>query len=423
MLNVVAIREDFPILKREVNGRPLIYFDNAATTHKPIQVIDAIVRFYKEFNSNVHRGMHTLSQEASELYEEAFSVVAKFINAYSWEEVIEVKNATDGLNMVAWGWGLFNLRPGDEIILTVVEHHSNMLPWRIVAEKTGAKIKYVDITDDGDINYDQLEEVVSERTRVVAITMASNVLGTIVDVKRICKIAHSVGAIVVGDGAQYVPHVPTDVRDLGIDFIAFSGHKMLGPTGIGILWGRRDVLEDVKPFRVGGDTIKDVTLDSIEWHDLPWRFIAGTPHIAGMIGFAEAVKYLMRVGVENVRQHDIELTEYTLKKFEEELKEYIVVLGPLDAKKRTGIVSFNVQNLHHHVVAKSLDSFGIAVRSGGHCAHPLHYRLGFKGSVRASYYIYNTVEEVETFISALKIIVTLRDILSRQLVEDRCTGT
>jgi cysteine desulfurase/selenocysteine lyase len=422
MLNVMEIREDFPILKKEINGKPLIYFDNAATTHKPNQVIDAITRFYREYNSNVHRGMHTLSQEASMLYEESFNIISKFINAYSWEEVIEVKNATDGLNMVAWGWGFFNLKPGDEIILTVMDHHSNMLPWRIVAERIGAKIKYVDIKDDGDIDYEQLEQLIGEKTRVVAITMASNVLGTIVDVKRVCKIAHSVGAIVVGDGAQYVPHVPTNVRDLEIDFIAFSGHKMLGPTGIGILWGRRDVLEEMKPFRVGGDTIKDVTLDAIEWHDLPWRFIAGTPHIAGMIGLAEAAKYLMRIGMENIRQHDIELTEYTLKKFKE-LGSEVTVLGPINPEKRTGIVSFNLSDLHYHTVAKALDSFGIAVRSGGHCAHPLHYRLGFKGSVRASFYIYNTIDEVDTFISALKFIVALKDMLSKERIEDRCTGT
>jgi len=422
MLNVMEIREDFPILKKEINGKPLIYFDNAATTHKPNQVIDAIIRFYREYNSNVHRGMHTLSQEASMLYEESFNVISKFINAYSWEEVIEVKNATDGLNMVAWGWGFFNLKPGDEIILTVMDHHSSMLPWRIVAERIGAKIKYVDIKDDGDIDYEQLEQLIGEKTRVVAITMASNVLGTIVDIKRVCKIAHSVGAIVVGDGAQYVPHVPTNVRDLEIDFIAFSGHKMLGPTGIGILWGRRDVLEEMKPFRVGGDTIKDVTLDAIEWHDLPWRFIAGTPHIAGMIGLAEAVKYLMRIGMENVRQHDIELTEYTLKKFKE-LGDEVTVLGPINPEKRTGIVSFNLSDLHYHTVAKALDTFGIAVRSGGHCAHPLHYRLGFKGSVRASFYIYNTIDEVDTFISALKFIIALKDMLSKERIEDRCTGT
>ncbi len=422
MLNVMEIREDFPILKKEINGKPLIYFDNAATTHKPNQVIDAITRFYREYNSNVHRGMHTLSQEASMLYEESFNVISKFINAYSWEEVIEVRNTTDGLNMVAWGWGFFNLKPGDEIILTVMDHHSNMLPWRIVAERIGAKIKYVDIKDDGDIDYEQLEQLISEKTKVVAITMASNVLGTIVDVKRVCKIAHSVGAIVVGDGAQYVPHVPTDVRDLEIDFIAFSGHKMLGPTGIGILWGRRDVLEEMKPFRVGGDTIKDVTLDAIEWHDLPWRFIAGTPHIAGMIGLAEAVKYLMRIGMENVRQHDIELTEYTLRKFKE-LGDEVTVLGPINSEKRTGIVSFNLSGLHYHTVAKALDSFGIAVRSGGHCAHPLHYRLGFKGSVRASFYIYNTIDEIDTFISALKFIIALKDMLSKERIEDRCTGT
>lgn len=420
-LNVEEIRKDFPILRRVVNGNPLIYFDNAATTQRPVQVVAAIARFYLQYNANVHRGFHTLSQEASEAFEEAHEVIAHFINAYSWEEVILTYNTTESINIVAHTWGLKNLREGDEIILTVMDHHSNMLPWRKVAEITGAKIRYVDITDDGLLRYDMLEEMISEKTKVVAFPMMSNVLGTMNDVKRIVKVAHSVGAIVVADGAQWVPHAPTDVRDLGMDFLAFSGHKMLGPTGTGILWGRKDILEDLEPFKSGGDTIKDVTLDSVVWHDLPWRFEAGTPNIAGAIGLAEAVKYLMRIGMENVREHEKELVRHTLKRLEE-LADDVEVYGPKDPEVRGGVVSFNVKGLHYHTVGKALDLFGIAVRTGGHCAHPLHYRLGIKGTVRASYYIYNTVEEVDRFIEVLKTIVKLKDRLAKEKVEDVCTG-
>ncbi len=422
MFDVNKVREDFPILKRKINGKPLIYFDNAATTQKPRQVVAAVARFYLYYNANVHRGFHTLSQEASKAYEEAHEVLAKFINAYSWEEVVDVANTTDGLNLVAWGWGLHNLRPGDEVVVSVMEHHSNMLPWRAVAERVGARVKYVSVTEEGLLNYEELERVVSEKTKVVAFPMASNVVGTINDSRRIARLAHSVGAIAVGDGAQYVPHIPTDVRELELDFIAFSGHKMLGPTGIGVLWGRKDILESMKPFRVGGDTIKDVTLDSVVWHDLPWRHVAGTPNIAGMIGLAEAVRYLTRLGMKDVREHDVALVRETFKGFEE-LGDDIVVLGPKNPQVRTGLVAFNVRDLHHHTVGKALDLLGIAVRTGGHCAHPLHYRLGFNGSVRASYYVYNTLEEVRSFIEALKLIISLRERLAKEPVEEVCTGT
>jgi len=404
------VRKDFPILERKVNGRRLIYLDNAATTHKPRQVIEAIVEFYTKYNANIHRGLHTLSQEASELYENAHEVLAKFINAYSWDEVIFCNNTTDAINIIAYAWGLKNLRKGDEILLTVMDHHSNMLPWRNVARLKGVKVKYVDITDDGLLRYEEFEEKISERTRVVAFPGMSNVLGTINDVKRIVKVAHEVDAIVVLDGAQSVPHMPTDVRDLGIDFLAFSGHKMLGPTGTGVLWGRKDLLEDMMPFKVGGDTIKDVTLLDVVWHDLPWRFEAGTPNIAGGIGLAEAAKYLMRLGMENVRRHEIDLVEYTLKLIREEIGDEIVVYGPLDPRVRGGVVSFNVRGLHHHVVGRALDAlFGIAVRTGMHCAHPLHYRLGIDGTVRASYYIYNVREEIDELVNALKLIVMQKD--------------
>ncbi|OYT40964.1 MAG: cysteine desulfurase [Desulfurococcales archaeon ex4484_58] len=422
MLDPYKIREDFPILERKVHGRRIVYFDNAATTQKPRQVINAIKEFYEKYNANVHRGLHTLSQEASELYEKAHEVIAKFINAYSWEEVIFCFNTTDAMNIVAYAWGLKNLREGDIILSTVMDHHSTMLPWRNVAAIKGAVVKYINITDDGYLRYDQLEELINEKTRVVVFPIMSNVLGTINDVKKIVKIAHEVDAIVVADGAQSVPHMPTDVRDLGIDFLGFSGHKMLGPTGTGVLWGRRDRLEEMMPFKVGGDTIKDVTLEDVIWHDLPWRFEAGTPNIAGGIGLAEAAKYLMKIGMENVRNHEIELVTYTFKRFEE-IGDEIAVYGPKNPNDRGGVISFNVKDLHHHTVGKTLDLLGIAVRTGMHCAHPLHYRLGLKGTVRASYYIYNTIEEIDYFIDALKRIINLREQLKTVPVEEVCTGT
>ena len=420
--NPYEIRRDFPILEREVNGRRLVYLDNAATTQKPRQVIEAIREYYEKYNANVHRGFHTLSQEASEAYEKAHETIAKFINAYSWEEIVFTFNSTEALNLIAYAWGFKNLREGDEIILTVMEHHSNMLPWRNIARLKNAKIKYVDITDDGLLRYDQLEEIVSEKTRIIAVTMMSNVLGTINDIKRIAKIAHSVDAVIVVDGAQGVPHLPVNVRDLDIDFLAFSGHKMLGPTGIGVLWGKRDRLEEMMPFKVGGDTIKDVTLDDVVWHDLPWRFEAGTPNIAGGIGLAVAAEYLMRLGMDNVRRHEIELTSYTLKRIREELSSEVEYYGPWDARVKGGVIAFNIRDLHYHTVGKALDMLGIAVRTGKHCAHPLHYRLGLNGTVRASYYIYNTREEVDILVEALKTIIGLKETLKTTEEPDVCPG-
>ena len=415
------IREDFPVLKRRIRGRPLIYFDNAATTLKPKQVVAAIAKYYLFYSANVHRGFHTLSQEASEEFERAHEVIAKFIGANSWEEVVLTYNSTEALNLIAYTWGLRNVGKDDEIIITVMEHHSNMLPWRNLARLVGAKVKYVDIKDDGTLNYEQLEKLISKRTKVVAVTMMSNVLGTINDVKRIAKLAHEVGAVVVADGAQAVPHMPVNVKNLDIDFLAFSGHKMLGPTGTGILWGRKELLEKLEPFKSGGDTIKDVTLDGVVWHDLPWRFEAGTPHIAGMIGLAAAAEYLMRLGMENVRKHEKELVGYALKRLKE-LGDEVEVYGPKDPSIRGGVITFNVKGLHHHIVGKALDMFGIAVRTGMHCAHPLHYRLGLKGTVRASFYIYNVKEEIDELIHALSFIITLKDRLTKEPVEDVCTG-
>ena len=420
MLNIEEIRRDFPIFSRKIKGRRLVYLDNAATSQKPIQVINAIREFYEKYNANVHRGFHTLSQEASELYEKAHEVVAKFINAKSWDEVIFTSGATESLNIIAYSYGLKHLREGDEIILTVMEHHSNMLPWRNIAKITGAKMKYIDITDDGKLRYEQFEEAISERTKIVAVVHMSNVLGTINDVKWIAKLAHSVGAIVVVDGAQSVPHIPVNVRELDIDFLAFSGHKMLAPTGTGVLWGKRDLLEEIIPFKTGGGAIKDVTLESVEWADLPWRFEAGTPNIAGAVGLMEAVKYLNRIGMENIHRHEVELVEYTLKRMEE--LENIEVYGTRDLKWRGGVVPFNIKGLHHHSVAKALDAMGIAVRSGMHCAHPLHYRLGLKGTVRASFYLYNGIDDVDTLIEALRTIIEVSEVLSGIGESDICTA-
>jgi len=420
MLNVEEIRKDFPIFTRRVRGRRLVYLDNAATSQKPIQVINAIREFYERHNANVHRGFHTLSQEASELYEKAHDVVAKFINTESWDEIIFTSGATESLNIIAYGYGLKHLREGDEIILTVMEHHSNMLPWRNVAKMTGAKVRYIDITKDGKLRYDQLEEAVSERTRIIAVVHMSNVLGTINDIRRIAKLAHSVGAVVVVDGAQSVPHIPVNVKELEIDFLAFSGHKMLAPTGIGVLWGKRELLEEMMPFKTGGGAIKDVTLESVEWADLPWRFEAGTPNIAGAIGLMEAIKYLNKIGMKNIHKHEIELVEYTLKRMEE--IENVEVYGTRDLRWRGGVVPFNIKGLHHHNVAKALDTMGIAVRSGMHCAHPLHYRLGLKGTVRASFYLYNGKDDIDAFIEALTTIIEVSEVLSGIGESDICTS-
>lgn len=426
MFDPYEIRKDFPILNRTIRGRKLIYLDNAATSQKPRQVVAAIARYYLWHNANVHRGLHTLSQEASQMYEEAHEYVAKFINARSWEEVVFTYNVTEGINLVAFTWGLANVNPGDEIVVTVMEHHSNMLPWRKLAKIRGAKVVYADITNGGELPYEEFERVINRRTKVVAVTLMSNVLGTITAgvVKRVVKLAHEHGAIVVADGAQYVPHAPTDVRDLGVDFLGFSGHKMLGPMGIGVLWGKREILEELEPFKSGGDTIKEVTLEGVVWHDLPWRFEAGTPNVGGAVGLRAAVEYLMRLGMDSVREHEKELVRYTFRRFNEELGDAVEVYGPKDPEVRGGVISFNVRGLNHHTVGMALDMFGIAVRTGMHCAHPLHYRLGLKGTVRASYYIYNTKEEVDELVGSLRTIIALKDKLQSGEVDERvCTGT
>ena len=410
MLDPYEIRKDFPIFDRIIDDRKIVYFDNAATSQKPRQVIDTMKKFYEQYNANIHRGLHRLSQEASELYEEAHDVIAEFIGARDRSEIVFVRNTTEALNIVSFAWGLNNLREGDEIVISIMEHHSNFLPWFKIAEYTGAKVRVVDIHDNATLNYRQLESMINGKTRVISIVHMSNVSGVINDIKRIAKLAREVNALLVVDGAQSVPHMSIDVKDLDIDFLAFSGHKMLGATGIGVLYVSKHIVDELDTFMVGGDTIKEVHYRGdleIVWHDLPWRFEAGTPNIAGGIGLAEAAKYLMKIGMENVRRHEVSLIKYLFKRLDEEgLLEKSRIIGSKDPESRGGLISFTLGDLDPHATAMMLDVEGIAVRSGFHCAQPLHERLGFKrGSVRASFYIYNTFEEIDYFIDVLKKMV------------------
>ena len=398
-LDVERIRADFPILERRVNGQLLIYLDNAATTQKPRQVIDALVNFYTQTNANVHRGVHTLSVEATDHYEAARERIARFIGAEQSDEIVFVRNTTEGLNLAAVCWGRANLKPGDEILATVLEHHSNLIPWQRVAQETGASIRLIALRADGTVDLDDYRRLLSPRTRVVAIAHASNVLGTISDMADISKQAHRVGAIVVADGAQSVPHVPIDVRTLGPDFLAFSGHKMLAPTGIGALWGRRELLEAMPPFLGGGGMIREVYEDHATWAPLPEKFDAGTPNIADSIAFAAAADYLDDLGMDNVRAHELEVTAYALERLASVPD--VTVYGPLTANGRTGVVSFNLDGVHPHDAGTILDEAGIAVRAGHHCCQPLHRSLDVAATLRASFYVYNSVDEVDALVDAL----------------------
>ena len=403
LLDYKSIKRDFPLLVKE----NIVYLDNAATSQKPFQVINTVKKFYEEYNSNIHRGVYDLSMKASEAYGQAHDEVARFINARGREEIVFVKNSTEALNMLAYMLYQKYMEPGANIIVTLMEHHSNLLPWLSIASRSNIEVRIVRVTSEGLLDIDDLESRVDEKTRIIAVTHLSNVLGTINDVKRLARIAHSVGAVIIVDGAQSVPHMPVNVRDLDIDFLAFSGHKMLGPTGIGVLWGRKDLLEELYPPILGGGMVKSVELAgingkfSVELAGLPWRFEAGTPNIAGAIGLAEAVKYLERIGMENIERHEKTLTRYLLKRLGE-LGDKIILLGPKSSEKRNGIVSFNIKGVNPHIVAAKLSLDGIAVRSGFHCAHPLHHALGFKeGSVRVSFYLYNGPEDVDSLAESL----------------------
>ncbi len=398
MKSIEAIRSDFPILQREINGKPLAYLDNAATSQKPLAVLEAMDAYYRLRNANVHRGVHTLSEEATALYEGARGRIARFFNAPSSKQVIFTRNATEAVNLVAYSWGLDMLKPGDEVLITQMEHHANIVPWQLITERTGATLRYVPLDPQGVLRLDLLDELLTERTRLFAFVAMSNVLGTINPVAELVARAHSVGALALVDGAQSVPHLPVDVQRLNCDFLVFSGHKMCGPTGSGVLYGRRELLEQMSPFMGGGDMIRDVRLEGSRWNTLPWKFEAGTPAIAETIGLGAAVDYLAGLGMDWVQQREHELVAYAMAQMSR--VEGLRILGPA-ADQRGGAVAFTLGEIHPHDIAAILDSEGIAIRAGHHCAQPIHDFYGIPASARASFYFYNTFQEIDRLIMAL----------------------
>ncbi len=388
-------------MKEKPQGRRLVYLDTTATSLRPKQVVDAVVEFYHRYNANIHRGKYWLSEVASELYDEAHKAVARFLNAPDWREVIFTRNTTESINLVSYSLGkLLKLGPGDEIVTTVSEHHSNMVPWQVLAKETGATLKYIPVNPDGTLKLEEAAKLITSKTKIVAFQHVSNVTGVVHPVEELVELAKRVGAYTVVDGAQSAPHLPVDVQALGVDFYAISGHKMLGPTGIGALWGRRELLEEMPPFITGGDMISRVTLGGATWNALPWKFEAGTSNIAGGIGFKAAVEYLERLGMDRVLAHEREILEYAWERLKEVPK--LTLYGP-PPEKRLAILPFNIGGMHPHTVAKMLDRWGICVRSGCHCAQPLAEAMGVpEGTVRASFYIYNTKEDVDALVDALK---------------------
>jgi cysteine desulfurase/selenocysteine lyase len=399
-VDLEEIRDDFPLLRQKVHGKPLIYFDNAATSQKPRAVIDALNDYYVRYNANVHRGLHALAERATKEYERAREKVARFINAESPQSVIFTRGTTEAINLIAYSWARNNLKKGNEILLTFMEHHSNTVPWYQVCEQTGAVVTRMELNADGTLRLDDLDKLLTDRTKLVAIAHASNVLGTINPVRAIADAAHKSGALVVVDGAQSAPHMRVDVQAAGCDFFAFSGHKMCGPTASGALYGKLNLLEAMPPFMGGGEMIREVWFDHATYNDLPYKFEAGTPNIAESIGLGVAVDYLSRIGMDKIRQHEKEITQYALDR----LKEFIEVkiYGPLDVEQRAGLVSFTFSDIHPHDLATFFDEEGIAIRAGHHCAMPLHKKLGIAATARASFYLYNTRAEVDAFIEALR---------------------
>jgi cysteine desulfurase/selenocysteine lyase len=400
-LSVEKIREDFPILKRKLIGdKPLVYLDNAATTQKPLAVINAICDYYMNYNSNIHRAVHQLAEEATLAFESTRKKVAKFINAKSTEEIIFTRNATEAINLVSYSWGRSNIKKDDEVVITEIEHHSNIVPWQILTQEKNAKLDYIGVDDNGYLKMQDYERYLdSNKVKLVSVSHMSNVLGTIVPVIEIIKMSHEKGIPVLIDGAQSVPHMQVDVQKLDCDFMAFSAHKMLGPTGVGVLYVKRDLLEKMPPFMCGGDMIKEVHKYETRYNDLPYRFEGGTPNIADVIGFSAALDYLNNIGMDKVREHELELTKYTIENITK--VKGVTLYGPKNAKDRGGVVSFNIGDIHPHDLATIMNDYGIAIRSGHHCAQVLMERLDVSATSRASFYIYNTKEEIDKFIDAL----------------------
>lgn len=396
-MNAKDIRKDFPILDQQVNGNDLIYFDTSATSQTPSPVIDAMTAYYEAYNSNVHRGVHTLGTKATDGYEQARMKVRSFINAKRFEEVIFTRGTTAAINLVARSFGDMVIEPGDEIVVTEMEHHANIVPWQELAKRKQAELKFIPMEADGTLTMENVEATIGENTRIVAITHVSNVLGTINDIRAIAEVAHRNDAYIAVDGAQAVPHMSVDVQDLDVDFYAFSGHKMLGPTGIGVLYGRSELLDDMEPIEYGGDMIDFVDLRTSTWTDLPVKFEAGTPMIAEAIGLAAAIDYIEDIGPEAILEYEQELVNYALERMRS--VEGIEIYGP---ESRAGLITFNLSDVHPHDLATALDSEGVAVRAGHHCAQPLMKWLGVSSTARASFYIYNTTEEIDSFIESLK---------------------
>lgn len=399
MIDLRHLRADFPILDREVNGWPLVYLDSAATTQKPVQVIDTVGEYYRTINANVHRGAHTLSAEATNAYEAARAKVASFLNASSPDEIVFSRGATTALNHIAYGWGLNHLKEGDRVVLTIMEHHANVVPWQIIARYTGIELVYLTLDEQYEVDLTGLDDLLDDRVKVVTFSGMSNVTGTLGPVNALVEAARSVGALIVVDGAQLVPHAPTDVQAIDADFLVFSGHKMLGPTGIGGMWGRRERLEEMEPTEGGGEMIADVGLYESRWAPIPQKFEAGTPPIAQAIGLGAAVDYLEAIGMDTVRDHERSLVGYALKRLDE--VPGLKVYGPSDPANRGGAVSFSLADIHAHDIATVLDQFGIEVRAGHHCAKPLTRHLHVPATARASFYLYNTTNDVDRLVEGL----------------------
>jgi cysteine desulfurase/selenocysteine lyase len=399
-LDVTAIRRDFPILSRRVHDKSLVYLDNAATSQKPRQVIQALVDYYEQTNANIHRGLHTLAEEATDAYEAARGKVARFIGAAGPDEILFTRNTTEALNLVAYTWAADNIRAGDEIVISTMEHHSNIVPWQWVAERQGAVLKYAEVDQDGKLSLAEIERLITDRTKLVSIMHVSSVLGTINPIREIARIAHAHGALMLADGAQSVPHLPVDVAELDCDFLAFSSHKMMGPTGVGVLWGRREILDNMRPFLGGGEMIEIVERQTTTYNVLPWKYEAGTPNIADVIAFGAAIDYLTALGMDRVRQHEIELTAYALAKLG--TIPGITIYGPKMAEERGGVVAFTVDEVHPHDLGQIVDYDGVAIRAGQHCCQVLSQSIGVPATARASFYVYNTPEEVDVLVAAVE---------------------
>jgi cysteine desulfurase/selenocysteine lyase len=405
-LDPVALRRDFPILEQEINGHPLTYLDSASSSQKPRVVIDAVSDYYREYNANVHRGIYTIGEKSTAEYEKARARVARFINAPDAHEIVFTRNATEAINLVAYSWGRRNIGRGDVIVLTEMEHHANLVPWQLLVQEKDGDLEFIPITDDGQLRLDVFEVLLRLKPKLVAFTHVSNTLGTINPVREMVELAHEAGALVLVDGAQAVPHVPVDVQQIGCDFYAFSGHKMLAPMGSGALWGRRELLEAMPPFLAGGEMIREVHLRRSDFNDIPWKFEAGTPAVGDAIGLGVAADYLIDIGMDAVREHERGLVSYALETLPREVPS-IELYGPMDPDRRGGVIPFNLPGIHPHDVAQVLDRYGVAVRAGHHCTMPLHERLDLAATARASFSVYTTTDDIDRLANGLREVERL----------------